>query len=377
MIMRTIRYILIKEFKQIFRNRAMLPIIFIAPVIQLLILSFAVDYEIKNLKLWIVDHDQSEFSRKLIHRFTSSGYFIVVGNSHHHKAAFENLERENADLSLLLPQNFERDIIREGQADVQVVFNAIDGTKAGLASNYANSIILQFNAFLLEYYGIKSNLNMQGLETIEIENSYWYNPDLNYQAFMVPGILVILVTMIGMMLSAMNIVREKEIGTIEQINVTPIKKYHFILGKTLPFWIIALFDLAIGLVVGKLVFNIPIVGSLFTLYAFAGVYLLVVLGLGLYISTITDTQQQAMFLTWFVLVIFILLGGLFTAVENMPLWAQKITLLNPIRYFIEVIRMVLLKGAGFREIGSQFLIMMVFAIAINTLAILRYRKTSG
>jgi ABC-2 type transport system permease protein len=355
----------------------MLPIIFIAPVIQLLILSYAVDYEIKNLKLWIVDNDQSVFSRQLIHRFTSSGYFIVVGTSYHNKAALESLEKEYADLSLHLPQNFERDIIREGTADVQVILNAIDGTKAGLASNYANSIIRQFNIFLLEYYGVKSNLGMQDLKTITVENSYWYNPELNYQAYMVPGILVILVTMIGMMLSAMNVVREKEIGTIEQINVTPIKKYHFILGKTLPFWIIALFDLAIGLLVGKLVFNIPIVGSLFTLYTFAAIYLLVVLGLGLFISTITDTQQQAMFLTWFFLVIFILLGGLFTAVENMPYWAQKITLLNPIRYFIEVIRMVLLKGAGFKETGPYFLVMVGFAVAINTLAILRYRKTLG
>jgi len=229
---------------------------------------------------------------------------------------------------------------------------------------------------MLKEYGIKSGLiPPPEFKKISIANSYWYNPELNYKAFMVPGILVLLVTMIGAFLSSVNIVREKEIGTIEQINVTPIKRHQFMLGKTIPFWIIGMIELTLGLILAKLVFNIPTVGSFFTLYAFAAVYLLVVLGIGLLISTITDTQQQAMFITWFFFVIFILMSGLFTAIENMPPWAQKITAANPIRYFIEVMRMVLLKGAGFADIKAHFLIISFFAIAINYLAILRYRKT--
>lgn len=374
--MKKILFILEKEFRQIFRQRAMLPIIFAMPVVQLLILSYAVDYEIKNLRLFLVDQDRSEVSRQLFRKFTASGYFILSGTGSADAEAGEAIGSGKADLALIIPGDFERDLFRGEDADVQLLFNAIDGTKAGLASSYALGIVSQYQAFFLENYGIRANLlSTARRQRILQEYSHWYNPDLNYKTFMVPGILVILVTMIGAFLSSMNIVREKEMGTIEQINVTPIKKYQFILGKTIPFWLLGLFELAAGLAVGKLVFDIPVEGSLLVLFSFAGVYLMVVLGMGLFISTITDTQQQAMFISWFFLVVFILMGGLFTAVENMPLWAQKITLFNPVRYFIEVIRMVLLKGSGFADTARHFLIMGLFALVINGLAVWRYRKT--
>jgi ABC-2 type transport system permease protein len=374
--MKKILFILEKEFRQIFRQRAMLPIIFAMPVVQLLILSYAVDYEIKNLRLFLVDQDRSEVSRQLFRKFTASGYFILSGTGSADAEAGEAIGSGKADLALIIPGDFETDLFRGEDADVQLMFNAIDGTKAGLASSYALGIVSQYQAFFLENYGIRANLlSPARRQRILQEYSHWYNPDLNYKTFMVPGILVILVTMIGAFLSSMNIVREKEMGTIEQINVTPIKKYQFILGKTIPFWLLGLFELAAGLAVGKLVFDIPVEGSLLVLFSFAGVYLMVVLGMGLFISTITDTQQQAMFISWFFLVVFILMGGLFTAVENMPLWAQKITLFNPVRYFIEVIRMVLLKGSGFADTARHFLVMGLFALVINGLAVWRYRKT--
>jgi ABC-2 type transport system permease protein len=374
--MKKILFILEKEFRQIFRQRAMLPIIFAMPVVQLLILSYAVDYEIKNLRLFLVDQDRSEVSRQLFRKFTASGYFILSGTGSADAEAGEAIGSGKADLALIIPGDFETDLFRGEDADVQLIFNAIDGTKAGLASSYALGIVSQYQAFFLENFGIRANLlSPARRQRILQEYSHWYNPDLNYKTFMVPGILVILVTMIGAFLSSMNIVREKEMGTIEQINVTPIKKYQFILGKTIPFWLLGLFELAAGLAVGKLVFDIPVEGSLLVLFSFAGVYLMVVLGMGLFISTITDTQQQAMFISWFFLVVFILMGGLFTAVENMPLWAQKITLFNPVRYFIEVIRMVLLKGSGFADTARHFLVMGLFALVINGLAVWRYRKT--
>ena len=374
--MKKILFILEKEFRQIFRQRAMLPIIFAMPVVQLLILSYAVDYEIKNLRLFLVDQDRSEISRQLFRKFTASGYFILSGTGSADAEAVEAIGSAKADLALIIPGNFETDLFRGENADVQLMFNAIDGTKAGLASSYALGIVSQYQAFFLENYGIRANLLAPvHLQRIQQDYSHWYNPELNYKTFMVPGILVILVTMIGAFLASMNIVREKEMGTIEQINVTPIKKYQFILGKTIPFWLLGLFELAAGLAVGKLVFDIPVEGSLLVLFSFAGVYLMAVLGMGLFISTITDTQQQAMFISWFFLVVFILMGGLFTAVENMPLWAQKITLFNPVRYFIEVIRMVLLKGSGFADTARHFLVMGLFALFINGLAVWRYRKT--
>ena len=191
---------------------------------------------------------------------------------------------------------------------------------------------------------------------------------------MVPALLVLLVTLIGGFLSALNIVREKEIGTIEQINVTPIRKYQFIIGKLLPFWILALFVFTIGLLCTRYIFNIPLSGSLLVLYAFAAIFVLAIMGIGLFLSSVTDTQQQAMFVFWFIVVIFILMSGLFTAIENMPIWAQNLTRINPLRYFMEVIRMVVLKGSGFNEVRNHFLIITLFAIGTNAIAVWRYRK---
>lgn len=374
--MKTLLHLLEKEFKQIYRNKAILPLIFVMPVIQLLILSYAIDYEIKNLKLYLIDYDQSAFSRLLVQKFTASHYFNLTGSSFDQNKAKEALRIEDADICLIIPQNFEKDLMRTGENDLQLLINAIDGTKAGLAANYANKIIANFNEYIIRTYGIKSNLIVSPeFRFIKIEHSNWYNPVLDYQNFMVPGILVLLVTMVGSFLASMNIVREKEIGTIEQINVTPIKKSQFILGKTIPFWIIGMFEMALGLIIAKLVFAVPMVGSLFVLFTFTALYMPVVLGLGLFISTITETQQQAMFISWFYLVVFILMSGLFTAIENMPVWAQKITLFNPVRYFIEVTRLVLLKGAGFAEIENHFIIIIAMGIFINALAIFRYRKT--
>jgi ABC-2 type transport system permease protein len=194
---------------------------------------------------------------------------------------------------------------------------------------------------------------------------------------MVPGILIVLVTMIGAFLSAMNVVREKEIGTIEQLNVTPIRKYQFIIGKLLPFLVIALFELAFGLVIARVLFDIPMLGSLPLIFALATVYMLVVLGIGLLISTFTDTQQQAMFLAWFFMVVFILMSGLFTPIESMPPWAQELTRLNPVAYFIKIMRRVLLKGAGYESVVNEFVALVLYAIIVLSLAVRQYRKVSA
>jgi ABC-2 type transport system permease protein len=206
--------------------------------------------------------------------------------------------------------------------------------------------------------------------------SFWFNETLNYKTYMVPGILVLLVTMVTLFLSGMNIVREKEIGTLEQINVTPIKKYQFIIGKLLPFWILGLLLLTIGLIISKLVFNIPMLGSHTLMYCYTSIYIFVILGMGLFISNFTDTQQQAMFIAWFFMVIFILMSGLFTPIESMPVWAQTITDFNPIKYYVQVMRMVMLKGAGLMDILPQIVKISAYAIFMNGLAVLSYKKTS-
>jgi len=375
--MRTIYFLVRKEFLQIFRNKGMLPIIFIMPIIQLVILSNAANFEIENLKLFFIDKDQSSFSRLLRSKMEGSSYFVMSGYGLSSAEGEEALNRDAADLVIEIPAGFERGLVRENSEEIQLIVNAIDGTKGGLANFYALAVIADFNREIREEFQVRRviNANQNITNRIDIVYSNWFNPDLNYKTFMVPGILVLLVTMIAAFLSAMNIVREKEIGTIEQLNVTPIRKHQFIIGKLLPFWILGLFELSVGLLIAKFVFDVPFVGNIFLIYGFAGLYLLLVLGMGLFISTFTETQQQAMFISWFFLVIFILMGGLFTAIENMPIWAQRITLFNPVRYFIEVVRMVMLKGSDFADIKWQTLIVFLYAVGVNGLAIFRYRKT--
>ncbi len=206
--------------------------------------------------------------------------------------------------------------------------------------------------------------------------SFWYNKTLNYKTFMVPGILVLLVTMITLFLSGMNIVREKEIGTLEQMNVTPIKKHQFIIGKLFPFWVLGMLLLTIGLIIARVLFNVPMVGSLGLMYLYTSIYILVILGMGLFISNFTDTQQQAMFIAWFFVVIFILMSGLFTPIESMPEWAQALTEFNPIKFYVEVMRMVMLKGSSFTDILPQFGKTLLYAIIMNGLAVWSYKKTN-
>jgi len=376
--MRIILYLVQKEFLQIFRNKTNLPILFLMPVIQLIVLSYAADFEVKNLKVYWIDYDQSSASRQLYRDMTASGYFSIAGTGFDRGQAAAALDRNDADIVIEVPEGMEAGMVRREPQSVQVIVNAIDGTKAGLASYYFSMILGKFNqsqASSLQARLVSAG-PMAAPKLVNVESSFWFNPSLNYKTFMVPGILVLLVTMIGAFLSSMNIVREKEIGTIEQINVTPIKKHHFVIGKLLPFWFLGLMVLTIGLLVARLVFNIPFEGSIGLLYGFSALYLFLVLGFGLLISTLTETQQQAMFLAWFFLVIFILMGGLFTPIENMPRWAQAITLFNPVRYFIEFVRLVMLKGAGWHETKYFFAIILGYAALLNGLAVWNYRKTN-
>jgi len=373
--MNTILFIIQKEFKQIFRNKGMLPIIFVLPILQLVILSNAATFEIKNIKFSYIDHDKTSFSRALIEKFDASTYFNVLTDFPSNKLATSAMLKGEVDVVLEIPQHFERNLIKNQTTDLALTINAIDGAAAGVENVYINQIIKDFNRNAQAKLTPTSNqINIP--KNITSIPSFWYNKTLNYKTFMVPGILVLLVTMITLFLSGMNIVREKEIGTLEQINVTPIKKYQFIIGKLFPFWIIGFGLLTIGLIIAKLLFNVPIVGSIFLLYLFTSIYLLVILGIGFFISNFTETQQQAMFISWFFTVIFILMSGLFTPIESMPVWAQYLTEFNPIKYFVEVMRMVMLKGSHFTDILPLFLKTLGYAIIMNTLAIISYKKTT-
>jgi ABC-2 type transport system permease protein len=373
--MKTIGYIIQKEFKQIFRNKGMLPIIFVMPLIQLIILSNAATFEIKNIKFAYIDYDHSSTSRALIEKFNASTYFKVLDNFPSEKQASSAMLNGDVDVVLEIPQHFERNLLKEKHQNLGLTINAIDGAAAGVENVYVNQIIQSFNKKISVELMHPSDLNVKPINIVTIP-SFWYNKTLNYKTFMVPGILVLLVTMITLFLSGMNIVREKEIGTLEQINVTPIRKSEFIIGKLFPFWVLGLIILTIGLIIAKLIFNVPMVGSLALLYLYTSIYILVVLGIGLFISNFTDTQQQAMFISWFFMVIFILMSGLFTPIESMPKWAQTITEFNPIKYFVQVMRMIMLKGASVIDILPQLSKTLLYAIIMNGLAVWSYKKTS-
>lgn len=367
--MRTLGLLLRKEFKQVIRNKAILPIIFVMPIIQLLILPLTANFEVTNISIAIVDSDHSSYSAKLIRDVTSSSYFKLSGMFSDFESAYTQIENNKADIILEIPPHFEENIVRENSQKIRIAVNAINGVKAGLGGNYISKILMQYN----------NDIRLQWISGnqggIDIQSTNWFNPHFNYRLFMVPGILVLLVTIVSALLSSNNIVREKEIGTIEQINVTPIKKHIFIIGKLLPFLIISLIVFTFGLfVVARLVYGIVPVGSLWALYSYLIVYLIGLLGVGLLISTYANTQQQAMSLAFFFMMIFVLMCGLFTPIDSMPLWAQVIAYCNPVTYFIEVNRMIVLKGSGFSEISRNFLITGIFAVVLNAWAIINYKK---
>ena len=370
--MRTLKFLLQKEFRQIFRNPAIIRMIFVMPMVQLIILPLAADYEVKDINISVVDHDHSEYSRQLISKITASGYFHLNNYSASFKQALQDVETDQSDLVLEIPASFEKNVVKENEADLFMAINAINGVKANLGAAYLRSIIQDYNRELrlkwIQYPRFSPELNIQ------IASSNWYNPNLNYRYFMVPGILVILVTMVGSFLASLNIVKEKEIGTIEQINVTPVKKYQFILGKLIPFWVLGLIILSLGLIIARVAYGIVPMGSLLTIYVFAAVYMLAVLGLGLLISTYTSNQQQAMLISFFMMMIFILLSGLYTSIDSMPGWAKLITSINPVTYFIEVMRMVVLKGSGIADISRHIFIVLGFAVVLNSWAVVNYRK---
>ena len=373
--MRNLSFILQKEFRQIFRDTTILRMMFLMPIIQLILIPYAADYEVKHLSISVIDQDHSSYSRRLTEKLTASGYFRLVDYDNSYQKATINIKKGKTDLILTIPPHFEKDLIKENTAKLALAADAVSNTKAGLGTSYAAQIIGDFNNEIREEWILMPKFSE--LPQICISSANWYNSHTDYHLFMVPGILAILVTMVGSFLASLNIVSEKEIGTIEQINVTPIKKWEFILGKLIPFWAIGMITMTLGMLVAFLIFGIIPTGSYLTIYIFSAVYLLSVLGIGLLISTFTDSQQQATLFAFFFMMIFVLLSGLYTPVDSMPNWAKMITQLNPPMYFVRVIRAVFIKGSTFTDLLSDFYKIIGFTVFFNGWAILNYRKRSA
>lgn len=369
--MRTILYLIRKEFSQISRNSLILRAVFIVPLLQMLILVPAVTFEIKNVRIAVVDQDLTQASRSLINRLGGSGFFIIEGYSQSADQAERVMQAGGCDLIINFPAGFEKEIISGSGASLQVIVNAINAVGAQLSWTYLNGVIFDYNRELAEA-GLQYRLWQP--PAVTISNRFWYNEMLDYKYYMLPGILVILVTAISFLLSGLNMVKEKERGTIEQINVTPVGKYQFIVSKMVPFLLIGLADLSLGLAIGKIAFHIPFEGSLLTLFLGAVIFMTGLLGLALFISAFSETQQQFMFIAFFFTMIFILMSGIFTPAESMPEWAAKFNVVNPVAHLMRINRMVMLKGSGIADIAPELRALTLIAVAFTFLAVISYRK---
>lgn len=372
--MNNLYYLLQKEFKQIFRNPTILRLIFAMPVLQLILIPLAADYEIKQINMSIVDQDRSTFSQRLTQKIVASDYFSLIEYHSSYQKSLVTVGNGETDIILTIPPNFEKDLIKEKKGQIHIAADAVNGVRANLGTAYASQIIGGFNQEVREE--LMQLPRFQTMPQIEITSANWFNPLIDYHLYMVPGILAILVTMVGSFLTALNIVAEKEVGTIDQLNVTPLKKYEFILGKLIPFWVLGMLSIVLGVIVALVVYGFWPIGSVFTLLFYAAIYLFGVLGIGLLVSTFADTQQQATLFAFFFMMIFILLGGLYTPIESMPEWAQWLTKINPPAYFIKVVRAIYIKGSSFTDLLPNLYAMIAFAIVFNGLAILNYSKTS-
>ena len=377
--MRTIYFLIQKEFLQIFRDRAMLFILTVVPIVQLLVLSYAATFELKEAEFHLVDFDRSQASRQLVQSFTATGYFRQEGSGLSVDEGMKDILSNRAKMVMVIPRAFEKKVLAGEATAVQFLISAVNGNTAGLIQSHSQAILRDFTGDIgTEIHVAASGKTVQSATAaVELNTSNWYNPQLDYIIYMVPGIITILVTLICLLLSVLNIVREREIGTIEQINVTPIRKYQFISGKLVPTWLLSMGILTIALLVARYWFEVPFRGSLFLIYGTAGIYLLSIQGLGLLISSISHTQQQAMFINFFCVMIFLLMGGIFTPIESMPEWAQQLTLVNPLAWFGKIMRMVLLKGSGWTDIQEMVGILILMAMVLLPLAVMSYKKRTS
>ncbi|MFZ0452759.1 MAG: ABC transporter permease [Ignavibacteriaceae bacterium] len=376
--MKIIINIIIKEFLQLKRDPRLFGIIFISPVLQLILLGYAANLDINNINTIVYDQDKTVTSRDFIEKFQGSGYFSITNYADNYDQITDLINNGDDLWALVIPNDFEKKLERNEQVKVQALFDGSDGNKAGIAfgyvtgivSNYSQNILLQIQNKL----GVKAALSGSVVPELRV----WYNPDLKTRYFMLPGIMGLILTIITTTLMAMGIVKEREIGTLEQIIVTPIKPSQLIIGKTIPFVILGFLD--VFLVMGVMVFwfGIGIRGDFFYLIFASFLYVLSSIGLGLFISTVSKTQQQAMMVAMFgILLPMNFLSGFAFPIENMPGWIQPITYLIPLRYYITILRGVILKGDGFFQLIPQTVALLGIGILILALSSLRFRKYLG
>ncbi len=365
-----LKYLIQKEFIQFRRNSFLPRMIFMFPMMVLLVLPFAANFEIKNINVAIVDHDGSMVSQRLAGKIDATDYFRIAAYCYNDADALRMVELGTADTILEIPYGFGDDLEGGKEANLLISADTVNGTKGSLGSLYLSSVI---NSFTMEVIGEHQDIasSPAGVTTVP---QFRYNPNLSYPAFMVPALMVIGLLLITGFLPALNIVGEKEAGTIESMNVTPVKKMTLILSKLIPYWIIGLFVFTLMIILARVAWKLFPTGSIPTLYLAAILFVFTVSGFGLIISNYANTYQQAMFMMFFFVMIFDFLSGLFTPIASMPEWAKIISYLSPLRYMIEVLRGVYLRGCGISDLVRQFIPLTILMGIFNLWAILSYRK---
>ena len=364
-----LKYLLQKEFLQIRRNPFLPKLIFVFPIVIMCVMPWVMNQEVKNIRVCVVDNDRSTMSQRLVHSIEQSNYFIFSGQQPSYDAALKEIEKSRTDIVLVIPPNFSRDLTLSngggGNAPtVLIAANAVNGTKGGIGSSYLSQIVT-------------ANVNPE-IAAIQskVSTLFLYNKHLNYKVFMIPALLAIVMMLMCGFLPALNIVSEKETGTIEQINVTPVSKWAFILAKLIPYWLIGLFIVTVCLLLAWAVYGITCQGPLWLVYLLAMLLALFFSSLGLLISNYSDTMQQAIFVMWFFVVCLMLLSGLFTPTRSMPDWSYATTYVNPMHYFIDAVRTVFVRGGGFSGIAHQVLALTCFALFMGSWAVVSYKKNS-
>lgn len=374
--MKTLKYLIEKEFKQMFRNTLIPKMIVMYPVMVLLVFPWAISFEIKNIRVDVVDHSKSVYSQRLTDKVAASHYFILNDTPPDYRTALQNMERGETDLILEIPASFDRDMVKIRSSGVGVAVNSVNGTQGLLGSNYMMQIVNDFSANLRSelMHTIPRQASTRPIPQIQVVPQYRFNPEMDYKNFMIPGFMALLLTLICGILPALNIVSEKETGTIHQINVTPVSKIGFIIAKLIPYWVVGMIIMLISITVAWLMYGLcPPTGILTVLFA-GIVFIFSISGMGIIISNYSETMQQASFLVMFFILIIILLSGMFTPVSGMPVWAQLIASANPFTYLTSSLRMLYLNGSTLRDVSGNLLILGIFALILNGWAVLSYRK---
>lgn len=369
-----LKYLLEKEFLQLKRNKALPRMVFILPFVSLALFPLVANFEIKDVNLVVVDNNHTTYSSRLINKINSSGYFKLQGISKNPENALLEIEQDNADIVLEIPALFEQDLVKTHTSNVLISANTVNGMKGGLGSSYLAGIINDFATEIREEF--IQNPSKLKLPAAEIIPQYKFNPHLEYKYTMIPAIMMMMLAMLTGFLPALNIVGEKENGTIEQMNVTPVGKFTLILSKLIPYWVIGFIVLTICFFVAWLFYGMISVGGYLQIYLFAAVFVLAFSGFGLVISNYASNVQQGMFIMFFFVITFIFLSGLYTPVSSMPEWTQAVSRISPLRYMVEVLRFIFLKGSNFFDLKWHFAALCGFAVFFNAWAVISYRKTT-